>query len=83
MTTLGFIDIWEMLETLFTTENIDLINYEQNINFLYVEALIDGTLVQMTIDPETRQLKTATGQIKIDLETRQLPPETGQIKIKT
>jgi DNA-directed RNA polymerase delta subunit len=65
MTTLDFMDIWNILETYFKTENIDLINYEQNINFLYVEALIDGRLVQMTIDPKTRRLKTATGHIEI------------------
>jgi hypothetical protein len=65
MKTLDFMDIWNILETLFTTENIDLINYEQNINFLWVEALIDGKLVQMTIDPKTGRLQTATGHIKI------------------
>jgi DNA-directed RNA polymerase delta subunit len=65
MTTLDFMDIWNILETYYKTENIDLINYEQNINFLYVEALIDGRLVQMTIDPKTRRLQTATGHIEI------------------
>ena len=65
MTTLDFMDIWNILETYYKTENIDLINYEQNINFLYVEALIDGRLVQMTIDPKTRRLQTARGHIEI------------------
>lgn len=65
MTTLDYLDILNILETLYFTDDIELLYYEQNKNFLFVDAIIDKKAVQMTIDVQTRQLQTATGTIQV------------------
>ena len=70
MTTLDFIDVCNILETLFNTDNIDLIWYEQNANFLFIEALIDGNLKQMNIDVKTKEIASSTGSIEINTEKK-------------
>jgi len=65
MQTVDYIDIHNILETLFNTDDIDLIWYEQHANFIAIEALIDGNLKQMNIDVQTKELASTTGTIEI------------------
>ena len=65
MTTLDFIDVCNILETLFFTDDIDLIWYEQNADLLLIEALISGKHIEMTIETKTRKLVSHTGQVEI------------------
>lgn len=65
MTTLDFIDVCNILETLFFTDDIDLIWYEQNADLLLIEALINGKHIEMTIETKTRKLVSHTGQVEI------------------
>jgi hypothetical protein len=65
MTTLDFIDVCNILETLFFTDDIDLIWYEQNAGLLLIEALINGKHIEMTIETKTRKLVSHTGQVEI------------------
>ena len=62
MSTLDYFDILNILETLYFTDDIELLYFEQNKNFLFVDAIIDTKAVQMTIDVQTRQLQSATGE---------------------
>jgi len=70
MQTVDYIDIHNILETLFNTDDIDLIWYEQNANYIFIEALIDGNFKQMNIDVQTKELASTTGTIEIKTEKK-------------
>ena len=87
MSTLDYFDIVNILETLYFTDDIEVIYFEQNKNFLFVDAIIDEKAVQMTIDVQTRQLRSATGQ-NVCSDEHLNPKDTRKrtdwaIKIKT
>ena len=87
MSTLDYLDILNILETLYFTDDIEVLYFEQNKNFLFVDAIIDKKAVQMTIDVQTRRLQTATGE-NVCSDEHLNPKDTRKrtdwaIKIKT
>jgi hypothetical protein len=59
MSEVDYFDVVSILETIYNTDDIEVIYFEQSTNFVFIDALIDGKAIQMTIDAKKKEVLTA------------------------